>query len=90
MPLSKGQTNNPNGRPKGSENKNNKELRDNIKLFITENWSKIEDDLKELTPKERIDTYIRLLEYSLPKLNRTSVTIEQPEPKNFPEWMNEE
>jgi hypothetical protein len=89
MPLSKGRTNNPNGRPKGSQNKANKDLRDKIKLFIDDNWDAVQKDLEMLSPKERIDAYLKLLEYSLPKLNRTSISFDQPRAKNLPEWMNE-
>ena len=37
MGLKKGQTNNPAGRPKGTINKANRELRDMIKDFLAEN-----------------------------------------------------
>jgi len=90
MPLPPGRTNNPNGRPKGSQNKVNKDLRDKIKLFIDDNWDSLQNDLETLSPKERIDAYLKLLEYSLPKLNRTNISFDQQQPKNFPEWMSDD
>jgi len=71
------------GRPKGSTNKATKDLRERITLLLDENWEGIQNDLKSLTPKERIDAYIKLLEYSLPKLNRTQLTAEVGQPESF-------
>lgn len=71
------------GRPKGSTNKNTTELRERISLLLDENWDDIQNDLKSLTPKERIDAYIKLLEYSLPKLNRTQLTAEVGQAESF-------
>lgn len=71
------------GRPKGSTNKANTELRERISLLLDENWEDIQTDLKSLTPKERIDAYIKLLEYSLPKLNRTQLTAEVGQVEGF-------
>lgn len=71
------------GRPKGSTNKKTTELRERITLLLDENWEGIQNDLKSLTPKERIDAYIKLLEYSLPKLNRTQLTAEVEQAKSI-------
>lgn len=71
------------GRPKGSTNKATKDLRERITLLLDENWDDIQTDLKSLTPKERIDAYIKLLEYSLPKLNRTQLTAEVGQAENI-------
>ena len=62
------------GRPKGVGNKKTEALRAKVELLISDNWESITKDIKELEPKERIDTMIKLLEYSLPKLNRTEIS----------------
>lgn len=59
------------GRRKGTPNKKTEALRARVETLIDDNWEKLQDDLKELTSKERVDTIVRLLEYSLPKLSRT-------------------
>lgn len=64
------------GRPKGSGNKDTKKLRERITDLLDMNWGSIQDDLKELKPKERVDAYIKLLEYALPKLQRTELSTE--------------
>lgn len=70
------------GRPKGSKNIATGELREFINGFINDNTDKIQNDFDSLDPKERIDTLIKLLEYSLPKLNRTELTADSDEEKN--------
>lgn len=59
------------GRKKGTPNKDVKQLRQKVDSLLSDQWGQILQDFQELTPKERIDTYTKLLEYSLPKLNRT-------------------
>lgn len=55
------------GRPKGSRNKITRFLKDRISDFLDENWQAIENDFQELEPKDRIDTYLKLISYVLPK-----------------------
>lgn len=62
------------GRPKGVPNKKTDALRAKVDKLIEDNWESIQDDLVDLQPKERIDTMIKLLEYALPKLNRTEIS----------------
>ncbi|MDF0706609.1 hypothetical protein [Flagellimonas okinawensis] len=59
------------GRRKGTPNKKTEALRARVENLIDDNWDKIQNDLKELSGKERVDTIVKLLEYSLPKLSRT-------------------
>lgn len=62
------------GRKKGTPNKEVKKLRERIDSLLDDNWEQILVDIKELSQKERIDTYTRLLEYSIPKLSRAENT----------------
>jgi len=71
----KGKTNNPNGRPKGSPNKVSTDLRKWINQFINDNKSKIQEDWKKLEPKDRIMLFEKLLKYSLPTLQATSMDV---------------
>ena len=70
----KGNTNNPNGRPKGSENKEKKALRELLTMFLEDNYDKFLKELYKLEGKEFSDRFIQLLEYATPKLNRTDLT----------------
>ena len=56
------------GRPKGSVGKSNKKIRDTFQLLLENNLEKIEEDLNELEPKDRIKLLLDLSNYILPKL----------------------
>lgn len=73
MPFQKGHKY-ANGRPKGSENKEKKELRKALTKLAEGGYSKFAKELAKLEGKDYIDRYISLLEYTTPKLNRTDHT----------------
>lgn len=64
------------GRKKGTPNKDTAQLRERIENLLEDNWDEILEDMKQLSPKDRIDTYTKLLEYALPKLSRMEASIE--------------
>jgi len=72
----KGHTNNPKGRKKGVPNKITIDLRQWIKDFIDDNREQIKKDWKGLEPKDRIILFEKLLKYSLPTLQATTVTTD--------------
>ena len=55
------------GRQKGTPNKINGELKEWITQIINDGKNQFIDDLMLLEPKERIKTYVGLLNYVLPK-----------------------
>ncbi|MBF0260090.1 MAG: hypothetical protein HQK62_14900 [Desulfamplus sp.] len=67
--LSKGQTNNPNGRPKGTPNKITKELRETLKSIIANELETLPEQLSTLEPKDRIELIVKLMAYVLPKVD---------------------
>jgi len=77
MGLSKGRTNNPNGRKKGSKNKRTEEKIKKIEYVINLLEESIEIDIKELKPAERAKMWSDLQEYVRPKLQRTSLVGEE-------------
>ena len=79
--MEKGQTNNPNGRPKGKPNKSTRELRDVIQCIIEKNLPQMARDLKALSPKDRLDILVKLMAYVAPKMQtvEAEMKIEQRE-----------
>lgn len=69
MAYQKGESGNPQGRKRGSRNKVTKTLKDYITKLIDDNREQIEKDLKELTPKERLQVIVGLLPYVVPKMH---------------------
>ena len=68
MGFVKGMTGNPEGRPKGAQNKINRLLRETIGDFLADNFSKVVEDFETLQPKDRAKLYCDLLQYGLPRL----------------------
>ncbi|HAC74036.1 MAG TPA: hypothetical protein DCF46_10610 [Porphyromonadaceae bacterium] len=68
------------GRPRGSKNQATTELRERVNDLIELNWETIQADFEQLEPGERINMTIRLLEFAIPKLQRTNVVEEHTEP----------
>ena len=67
MGLKKGQSNNRKGRPKGSENKVNKPIREFITSFVDNNFDKIQEVYDSLEPKMKMKVLIDLTGFVLPK-----------------------
>ncbi len=76
MGLKKGQTNNPKGRPRGSVNKVTKTTRKWLNDLLEGNREQIEKDFKELSPKERIHFFEKLMQYTMPKMQNVQAKID--------------
>lgn len=78
----KGKTNNPNGRPVGSQNKKSKQWLDLGESIITIHAERFNTILSSIEDDKFIDTYTKILEYFKPKLARTETknehTINEP------------
>ncbi|HBH23201.1 MAG TPA: hypothetical protein DDY13_07235 [Cytophagales bacterium] len=74
MPLSKGQTNNPNGRPSGKPNKTTSKARKMFNLILEENLPQLREDILQLEPKDRIAAIIKIAEFCVPKLQAVQIS----------------
>ena len=82
MAQKKGQTGNPNGRPKGIPNKTSKELREAINLIVSKNIQKLEADIKSLEPRDRLMYIEKLLKYVVPPMQAEPIEEVKPQPIN--------
>ena len=76
MPFEKGEVT---GRPKGAEGKDSKRVREAI-AAITEggitNLNECFDEIRTSNPAKFVELYLRLLEYTMPKLRSIDNNIE--------------
>ncbi len=54
------------GRPKGSENRSNKAIRDALRAFITLNMDQLQKDFNALESWQRLTLFERLIKHVLP------------------------
>ena len=66
------------GRKKGTPNKVTKELRTLLKDILYHELDNLEERLEDLTPKERIETLIKLMPFAFPKLDKIHPTTNEP------------
>lgn len=75
----KGNTNNPNGRPKGTQNKVTNDIKQKIvQLFEDYSITQMQDDLKSLDSIERLKVMTGLVNFIIPRINHN--INEQTEP----------
>jgi len=72
--LKHGNKGNMNGRPKGSRNKANVNLRKAITEFVSHNVVTLQKDYDKLRPAEKLTLLEKLLRYALPPLTSIDVT----------------
>ena len=68
-----GMSGNPKGKPKGATNKNTKELRGKIALILNNHIDKVEQDLKDLSAKDRLNILLQLMKFVTPQLKQVEV-----------------
>ena len=61
------------GRPKGSPDKISSKIRAMYRKLIEDNMDQLQEDIKNMKPRERIDAIIRLSSFVLPKLRQVEI-----------------
>lgn len=68
--FKKGESGNPNGRPKGSKNRTTEELRMMLKQIIDDNLDDLYDDIRKMKPIPRAMILEKLIKYNIPALTK--------------------
>ena len=79
MPYKKGQSGNPNGRPKGSTNTDTSLVKEVYSHIINSNLENVNDWIQEggnTNPLQAIKLILKISDYVLPKLSRTRYTVD--------------
>lgn len=76
MPFKKGKSGNPNGRTKGTPNTITKDLCERVRELLESQFEQVAADLASLEPKDRVNAWLKMSEFVLPKLQRTETTFD--------------
>lgn len=74
----KGESGNPAGRPIGAANNISTVIKEQIDAILTSKFTtdQIEQDIATLEPKDRLTVYLKLLEYSIPKMKASDIKLD--------------
>lgn len=75
MGLKKGMTNNPAGKPKGALNKLSTGFRQELAIFIQEQWPTVIKEYNALKGKEKIKFFLELLPYHVARKQSVSLSF---------------
>jgi len=75
MPFQKGKEKT-GGRTKGTPNSTTRDLREVVREIVEGNAERICQDLEALEPKDRVNAWLRLTEFVLPKMQRVETSYD--------------
>jgi hypothetical protein len=67
------------GRPAGSKNLASSQIRETFQLLLENNIEKIQEDLNELAPKDRIKLLLDLSSFIIPKMKSVDLKADKAE-----------
>ena len=89
MAFKKGESGNPEGRPKGTPNKTSTEIKQTLNDILCGEIEAIPERLTQLSDKDRLDIVIKLLPYILPKQKELEITNDITQ-MNLPDYMKKD
>jgi hypothetical protein len=76
MPFEPGQSGNPDGRPRGTQNKLNTKVKGFLTTILEENFESVQAAFAQLDGKDKVKYWIDMLPYVVPKLQSMSAAID--------------
>ena len=89
MAFKKGESGNPEGRPKGTPNKTSIEIKQTLNDILSGEIETLPERLNQLSDKDRLDIVIKLLPYILPKQKELEITNDITK-MNLPDYMKKD
>lgn len=72
----KGESGNPNGRPKGAVARTTREMKEALQLIIDNNLYRLQEDLDKMSPGIRWTVLEKLKKYVIPTMSQTKIDAE--------------
>lgn len=76
MKFEPGQSGNLNGRPKGATNKTTNKMRELLTKLWEDDFEEVQKEIRLLKGKDKINAYIDILPYIVPRLQNTSLDVD--------------
>lgn len=73
--FKKGESGNPDGRPKGARNRTTAEMQRALLKLIDENIDQLAKDMKQLSPYQRATLMVALAKHIIPPATETTYTV---------------
>lgn len=78
------------GRPKGAQNKTGKQLKEILSEILNDEIEGLPERLNQLSDKDRLDIFVKLLPYLLPKQKEIDMSVTKEVNIPLIQWVNNE
>lgn len=84
-----GESGNPAGRPSGSKNRVNQEIKEVVEGYLADNFTKFQESLNRLRPGPYVQAYMKLLQLILPTKSEMKIDYSNLSEKDLAQIINQ-